>query len=329
MRDALSRIVPHSSLNHMSNLMAYSGIGINVDKFFSMVIGTSLFISAVFGLVLLETNRLPFLITFTVVQLLQLIAIYSYMIVSADKRGRFVETVLPDVLKIMASNLKSGLTVDKALVSSARPEFGFFSDEIKLVASKMMAGKTFEEALQDMNKRIKSKDFTSTTELIIQGISSGGKLAEAMDSMADILMNREMVKKEIKTGVQMYTTLVIFAIVGGAPMLFGISSFLIEVLKGMSDKIMGGSGGSELAERAAGIGVMAPTSIPIGVEFIRQYAIISLLTTSIIGSLVVALISTGNWKRGVKNIPVFSFISVLLFLGVNRLLMIVMGSQFM
>ncbi len=330
MRDALSRIVSHSLRGHLSEMLLYSGISYNVDKFFSMVMGTSLFISAIMGLVLSETHRLNFLLTFTVIEILQIIAVYSYIIVSADKRGRFVETVLPDVLKLMTSNLKSGITIDKAMLHSARPEFGFFKDEIKLVASKIMSGDTFEHALGDMNKRIKSKDFEATVDLIIQGLHSGGKLADSIDSMADILMNREMVKKEIRTGVQMYTSLVIFAIVGGAPILFGISTFLIEILKSMSDRIMGSSGDTVGASvRTVGAGLYTPSSIPITVGFIKNYALVSLTTTCVIGSIVVALISTGNWKRGLKNIPIFGFLAISIYLVVNSALVLLLGNQFL
>lgn len=330
MRDALSRIVPYSIREHLDEMLGFSGISYNVDKFFSMIFGTSLLISSLLALMLLETNNLPFIHTFLVSEALILIAVYSYLVVSADKRGRFVESVLPDALKLMASNMKSGLTIDKALLSSARPEFGFFKEEIKLVASKMMVGKPFEVALQEMNLRIKSKDFAATVELITQGIRSGGKLAESIDSMADILMNREVVKKEIKTGVQMYTTLVIFAIVGGAPILFGISSFLIEILKSMSEKIIGSPQDTAgLSAKASTAGIMAPTSISISVEFVKEFAVISLITTSIIGSIVVALISTGDWKRGIKNIPIFSFLSMVIFYSVNSVLVYIIGQQFL
>ncbi|MBU0762591.1 MAG: type II secretion system F family protein [Candidatus Altiarchaeota archaeon] len=330
LRDALSRIVPHRLRVDLDQMLAYSGIRFNVDKFFSTTIGTSLFISAVIGLILIETNQLPFVMTFAVAEAIQVIAVYAYLIVSADKRGRFVESVLPDVLKLTASNLKSGLTIDRALLHSARPEFGFFREEIKLVASNMMAGDTFENALKEMNRRVKSNDFTAAVELITQGIRSGGRLADSVDSMADILMNREMVKKEIRTGVQMYTSLVIFAIVGGAPILFGISTFLIEILKSMSARITGATGDTmALATKAASAGVFTPSTIPIEVEFIKHFALISLTTTSVIGSIVVSLISTGNWKRGLKNIPVFCFLSTAIFLIVNEVLHNVIGTQFL
>ncbi|MDD5148594.1 MAG: hypothetical protein PHH08_03980, partial [Candidatus ainarchaeum sp.] len=65
--------------------------------------------------------------------------IYFWLNNAAEGRGRFVERILPDVLQLVSSNMKSGLTTERALLASARPEFGAFGNELKLAGGKILA----------------------------------------------------------------------------------------------------------------------------------------------------------------------------------------------
>jgi len=55
--------------------------------------------------------------------------IYLYLNYKVDKKAKEVEEVLPDALQLMASNLRAGLTTEKALFSSARKEFGILQQD--------------------------------------------------------------------------------------------------------------------------------------------------------------------------------------------------------
>ena len=52
------------------------------------------------------------------------------LIISVHNRTVFIEKILPDVLSMVASNIKSGMTIDRALLLSIRDEFGTFKREL-------------------------------------------------------------------------------------------------------------------------------------------------------------------------------------------------------
>ena len=331
MRDIVSRIYPSRIKGHMKQLLRYNGIEYGVDKFMGAITAMSLGIAVIAALFFSDNYGYSFNYIFISTTGLLLLGMYSTIMLTADSRGKFVESILPDVLKLMSSNLKAGLTIDRSLIMAARPEFGHFQDEISRLARKIMSGETFEDSLIDMSMRIKSKNFEVTIDLIVQGIRSGGNLADSLSRIAEVLRDREFVQKEIKSGVQMYVVFIIFAIMFGAPLLFGLSTFLVGVLTGMSENLIGSMGveGNEMAGVSGPMAMpVSAGSLPISVDFIYNFAIISLVSTSLLGAVVVSLINTGNWKNGIKYMPVFSIVSVGLFALINKILVSSIGSIF-
>lgn len=319
MRDIVSRVYPGGFKDWMRQLLLYNGIEYDVDRLMAAITGLALGLSCTLALIIYNTHGIPFLKSFLPAAALLLVGAYTYLTLRADGRGKFVEHILPDALKLMSSNLRAGLSIDKALLIAARPEFGCFQKEIKRAAGKIISGESLENALGEMSVRIKSNSLEVTIDLIVQGVRSGGELADALDRIADILREREFVQKEIKAGVQMYISFIMFAILFGAPLLFGISSFLIEMLKNMSNAL--------IIPGAKTLGGFTPMNMPFTVEFIKTFSVVSLVSTSVMGSIVIGLINSGNWKNGVKYIPVFCTISVALFLIINKLLVIGIGTM--
>src|SRR3989338_6908138 len=111
----------------LSELLVYSDIQIEPDRFLGFVLSFSFLLSLAIGF--------NFGVLFKV---------------------KFIENILPDALQLMASNLRAGFTTDRALLLSARPEFGPLKDEINLVGKEITAGKPIEEALFNMTKRVQS-----------------------------------------------------------------------------------------------------------------------------------------------------------------------------
>jgi len=60
---------------------------------------------------------------------------------------------------------------------SARPEFGILEKEIRLAASKAIAGEALEDALLSIGDRIKSRLVSRTFKLIVDGMRKGGELS--------------------------------------------------------------------------------------------------------------------------------------------------------
>src|SRR3989344_238106 len=85
-----------------------------------------------------------------------------------------MEEVFPDFISLMASNLRAGMTVDRALLLSSRKEFAPLDKEIIILGKDIVTGKEISQALLETANRIKSEKITKTIRLIISGIVSGG-----------------------------------------------------------------------------------------------------------------------------------------------------------
>ncbi|MFH1722031.1 MAG: type II secretion system F family protein [Candidatus Altiarchaeota archaeon] len=236
--------------------------------------------------------------------------IYMLVLLSADSKAREVETALPDALQLMSSNIRAGLTTDKALLLAARPEFGYFSLEIKRIGKEAMAGRSLTEALQKTGKNVRSTNLERTMDLIIQSINSGGKLADLLDQTADDLRDQQMIQKEISASVLMYVFFIFIAIGIGAPALYAMSSFLVNLMGGMMNTIA-----ADMPAGGEGSGAMpiSITKMQITPEFIRLYSIGSLIASSFFGAMVMGLIMKGEERDGFKFFPILVIIALSLF----------------
>tara|TARA_Y100000310_G_scaffold340701_1_gene437412 strand:+ start:3591 stop:4397 length:807 start_codon:yes stop_codon:yes gene_type:complete len=257
---------------------------------------------------------LPLVLTFIISFLLIEFLVYIFLVLGIDAKAKFVEDILPDALQLMASNLKAGLTTDKALLLSARPEFGPFQEEINLVGKEITMGKDIDEALLGMCSRLKSEKLEKTVLLINSGLRSGGQLAALLEQTAKNLRQQRLIDDKIRANVMMYVIFIFVAVGFGAPMLFGLSTFLVEVLtKNM---------GMLSLPQGAGAAAAMPISfseIKISIDFIIKFSVTVLLTTSVLGSLVIGLISKGKEKQGIKFIPALALFSMAVFLVVRFL----------
>ncbi len=294
----LSNLYPKNVKVSYKNLLMYSAIKINTERFIGFVLFFGFGLSLAFSLMfanLINTNIFfLFAILFIVVEVL----VYMLLLLKADAKARFVESILPEVLQLMSSNLRAGLTTDKALLLSARPEFGPFQDEINYVGKEITIGADIGKALVDMSKRIKSERLQKTMLLIVSGLRSGGQLAALLEQTAKNLRQQRFVDERIRANVMMYVIFIFAAIGFGAPLLFGLSSFLVEVLTKNLASI-------DIPQTALAASMpMMFTEVTISADFVIKFAVVSLVMNSILGSFVLGLISKGKESRGLRYIPV-------------------------
>jgi archaeal flagellar protein FlaJ len=237
-----------------------------------------------------------------------------------DSRGGFAESVLPDALQLMAANIRSGLTPDKALLFAARPEFGILEHEIKLAASKAMVGEPIEEALTNLGVRIKSRIINRTFTLIVEGMKKGGEIASLLEQTANDIRDLKMLKKEIATQVSMYASFIFIAVAFAAPMLFAFSSHMVTTMSAIGSKINVGD-----AQKYAGVGSIKFGAVMISSEFLQMFTLSVLTLSSVFGGLIVGLLLDGKEKAGIKYIPILFLCNVTVYFGIKIVLASVLG----
>src|SRR3990167_3827800 len=180
----LARLYPRVLRNRIAELITYAHIKLDSDRFLGFILVANIIASLVISLFLNLLFGLPMLFIFLGLLILTSLIIYFWLVLQADAAAKFVETVLPDALQLMASNLRSGLTTDKAFMLSSRPEFGLFKEEIDYIGKEIATGKEISLALRDICKKINSQVVERAIDLIVSGLRSGGGLAELLEQTA-------------------------------------------------------------------------------------------------------------------------------------------------
>jgi flagellar protein FlaJ len=260
----------------------------------------------------LKLNLLRFFLYFIVNFILIEVVIYMWLVLKGDSRGKQVDAILPDALRLMAMHLKSGLTIDRALINSARPEFGPLEERISRAGKQVLAGKDVKVAFLEIPHKIKSELLERTVQLIVEGVQSGGELSHLLEETAEDIHDTSIIQKEIKATVLTYAIFIFFAAAFGAPMIFGISTYIVESLTERAAEFQL-EAGTAMQANTGFINVSASS----GVEpsFLILYAVISLIVTSVSSSLIIGMIKDGNEKQGVKYIPLMIALSIIVFFG--------------
>ncbi len=310
----LSYLYPRRARKSYEQLLMYCGITKNLDTF----IGTTILVGFAIALVITLFVRIfvsfPSLVIFLAAFLIVQMTVYAYLVLTADAKARFVENILPDVLQLMAANLRAGFTVDRAFLLAARPEFGQFKDEINRVGKEIATGKTLETAMGELAGRLRSDKLQKTVQLILSGISSGGQVADLLQNTAANLRQQKMIDERIRSNVLVYVIFIFAAIGFGGPMLFGLSSFLIDVITTIFSTVQLPTG--TLSQQLP----VSFSQITVTPRFVTTYTILSMIITSIMGSLILGLISKGKEKEGLKYIPILLVLTISLFFLVKFLI---------
>jgi len=244
--------------------------------------------------------------------------IYRYFSKKLSESGRIrrIEDVFPDFLQLMSSNLRAGITIDKAMLLSARPEFYPLDGEIQKTGKDIVTGKNIEMALLDMSERINSEKIHKTILLIISGIKAGGNLAVLLEESAVNIRERNFVEKRAASNVLMYAIFIFVAVAIGAPALFSLSTVLVEVLtKLLSGLPSMGAGASTNMNMPFTL-----SKINISITFIEYFSIVFIIAIDILASLILGLIMKGEEKEGLKYTIPLIISSIVVFFVMKILL---------
>lgn len=316
----LSRAYPRKLRESYKKVFVFANTKAKAEDLIGIIFSLSIIISTLSSLFFCFSAGIYSLLLFPVVMIITHVLAFSLMMLRADARGKAVEEVLPDALQLMSSNLKAGLTTDKALMLAVKPEFGPLADELNIVGKEVIMGKDIGKAMIDMSARVKSEKLKEVSLLIEAGLKSGGQLVALLNQTAQNLRNQKFIEEKIRSSVFMYFIFIFSAISFGAPILFALSSFLVDVLS-MS------LGAMDIPETAMQLPISL-SQISVSSSFIMTYVIVCLVTTSILGSLVLGLIKKGREREGLKYAPVLIALALAVFFFVRMIISNTFGATF-
>jgi Flp pilus assembly protein TadB len=243
---------------------------------------------------------------------------YLAISVAAEKRRKEMERVLPDALLLISTNIKSGTSINRAFLSSAREEFGPLEEELRKTAIEITGGKSVQEAIENLRTRVKSEIFQDTLKILSDAIESGGNTAELLESSAEDIRSSLELRDEIKSSIRMYTLFILIAAVFGTPILFSITVYMTETTTQMWEQTsLEGEAREFTSGGTQGLSFSKPQ---IETDFLIQFAITAIIITNFFSSLIISEIKNGNLREGAKYIPFTVTIAVALFLSIKTLL---------
>ncbi|MBD3355191.1 hypothetical protein GF361_04365 [Candidatus Woesearchaeota archaeon] len=260
--------------------------------------------------------------TFVFVVFLGLIwlAFYLFLDLRIFKRKLSMEEVLPDFLFLTATNIRSGMTVDKALWFAVRPRFGVLAKEIETVAKEVMSGVELTDSLQSFADKYESDILKRSINLLIEGIKSGGEIGDLLNRIASNIQESRLMRKEMAANVTTYVIFITFAAVVAAPVLLALAGQLISIIGDIVGKVDVPTTGNMM---------FAITNISVSLADFKIFSYTSLVITSFFSSIIVATIKKGTIKEGIKYVPLFIGISILFFIIASKFLGSLMGGLFL
>lgn len=317
----IASLIPTSIIDAFKRELRYVGIQVGEKRFvgFVALFGLGIAIAAAVNFYLFF--KLSPLVSFVLAFILFAGGVYYWLSQTAEREGKAAERALPDVLELIASNIKAGLTTERALFASARPEFGVISLELRDASKEIMSGERLENALTQLPKKIKSKILERSVWLLVQGIKSGGEIAGLLIQLGSDLREENAMKDEIAANISLYVLLIFAAAIIGAPLLFGISSLIVGVLVEQTSNIAITPEQMEEYSSMSSIGrFMGLPTVNITESFVVVFSVMSLIVTSIFAALTTGAMAAGSEKDGVKYIPVILIGSLGLFFLIRTVL---------
>lgn len=150
------------------------------------------------------------------------------MYVSHRKNSRVqkLDAQLPEALTLISSSLKAGFGLLQSLDLAARQMEHPISTELNRTMYEMSVGSNTEDALLALSERSSSYDLDIVVTAMLIQRTTGGNLAEILDTVAETMRERSRIRGEIRTltAQQKMTGLVIGALPLGVAGIFMLIS---------------------------------------------------------------------------------------------------------
>lgn len=243
-----------------------------------------------------------------VVYSLAILVIHMYLDIVAFKRCLELERVLPEFLRLVATNYRSGLPLDKAIHKSNRKRFGVLSSEIDLVAKITHVKGDLAKALTLLGKKFDSKILQRAMTNITLSINSGSNISSLLEDIATNITKMRILRSSMAANVKNYVIFIIVAGVVIAPLMFAMSGQMNATIGDIRGSLSEGA-----SEQSTELLMQVPTDGGLDPENFDTFAILMILTNSVTSACIISMIQHGNYKQGLKEIPLYAIISLLLY----------------
>ncbi|MFD1859869.1 hypothetical protein EHW97_10290 [Aeromicrobium camelliae] len=192
------------------------GAPLTISQLTALIIAASVSLGVILG------SMLSWLL-FPLGVLLGVYAFRWYVRRKADQRREAFIAQMPDLARTLSNAASAGLSVRTAIALAAEDMEEPARSELTEVSNQLGLGRSLEEAVGDMEKRLPSREVSVLVNSLIVSARSGGALVSALRDIATTLETRKELRREIRT-TYAQTVATAYAVLGMGL----LSLFLIE-----------------------------------------------------------------------------------------------------
>ncbi len=161
---------------------------------FLIILALSAVLSFVIAYILLQKLYVAVLVAVFVLMLE-----WMYVLIRTQRREAAFRNQLGDCLTMVANALRAGFSFLQAMDLISKEMEPPISDEFKHVMRDISLGTTMERALEDMDKRVGSPDFSLVVTAVLIQQQVGGDLARILDTISETIQDRIRMRREVHT----------------------------------------------------------------------------------------------------------------------------------
>lgn len=211
------------------------------------------------------------------------------------RRIRKIDDRFPDFVRDLAESRRAGMTFTKAIMYSAKGNYGVLSSEIQKIAMQISWGSSVENALNSFAKRVNTKLINRTIILIIEASRSGGNVADVLDAASRNARELKLVESERRAGMLSYVAVIYVA-------MFVFLVIIIVLSKSLIPSMVGGVEGQ--ADFNTNIGTN-----PITQEDVSQLFFTAGIIQGTLMGIVAGVFEEGTFASGIKHAFIMGLIT--------------------
>jgi pilus assembly protein TadC len=259
---------------------------------------------------------LTIFITYSLLEILiywiMLFAFFFSILTHFKKIEKQIEIDLPEFLDNLVSNLKGGVSLEKALLRSVRENQKILLKEITYLNEKILMGQSALQAIAGFRERFSDSPVISRTFFLIEeGIKSGGNLAEPLEKISDNLKNIYMLNNEIKASLGGFSVVIMAISLVISPLLFALAITLLNFIGNLFMLL------SKSNAQIISVSGIPPEFTTYLIYF--SYAMIALIVT--FSSLITSQLKGEKTYEALKYLPIFLTIGFFLYWLLSKLLL--------
>jgi len=161
---------------------------------FLVLLGISAFLAMAIAFIVTKKLYAGVLVAIVVVM-----AEWVYVLLKISRREAAFTNQLGDCLMMVANAMRAGFSFLQAMELISKEMEPPISDEFKHVMRDINLGASVERALDDMDKRVSSPDFSLVVTAVLIQQQVGGDLAHILDTISGTIQDRVRMRREVRT----------------------------------------------------------------------------------------------------------------------------------